>query len=168
MKPFLDVWNTLVMVALVSGCASATISNGDHNATGGQPATGQSATGGENSTGGQSTSSDAGDSDQSQCTWPKEFNFANPLGGGCSASRAMLQCEGSNGTSVSCTGNDLTQCPDLGLEPTVTYSNCVSSCTSEEYVLACGSTSPGNPPSNCRFIDFIPAGVIYYCCPCGT
>jgi hypothetical protein len=168
--PFLRVCNAYVMTILAVGCVScsAEISNGDYNATGGQPATAQSTNGGKNSTGGQSPSSDAGNGVQSQCAWPKEFNITNPLGGGCMAERPIVLCENSNDSSVSCASDDPTQCPDSGLEPAATHSNCVNQCTSDEYVLACGSVSPGYPPSTCRFFELVPAGVIYFCCPCGT
>src|SRR5664280_2284915 len=166
--PLFDVCDVLVMAALVGGCAgcSAQVSNNDHSTTGGQTSTiGQSATGGGNSTSGQNTLSDAGNSEQSQCTWPAKFDIPNPPEGGCTAARALLNCEGSNGGGMSCTTNDPTQCPGPNLTPGVIYSNCVDQCNPDEYALACGGIGPGpiaDPPSTCRFAMVIPAGVMYH------
>jgi len=49
-------------------------------------------------------------------------------------------------------------------------SSCKDQCGQTEYAASCGGVGPGpvpNPPSGCRSAGAIPAGIAFYCCPCG-
>jgi hypothetical protein len=93
------------------------------------------------------------------------------------ASRAYVQCSGSDGTTEGCPSDYLTQCgAGADMNGPVTYSNCQDQCATDEYALSCGGigastgdASPATaPPATCRLLDANPGGGELYCCPCGS
>jgi len=114
---------------------------------------------------GNGGASGAGDG-LSACKWPSSLDAAGgaPAGGQCQAKRALVQCS-FQGLSVECLSDDPTKCPN------VTSGTCVDQCASDEYAVSCGQVGPGpigTPPAGCRNLLATPAGIVFYCCPCGS
>ncbi|HVU03694.1 MAG TPA: BPTI/Kunitz domain-containing protein [Polyangiaceae bacterium] len=83
----------------------------------------------------------------------------------CTAARTWLSCDARGGATELCMSDDPSHCP--GDDP---GSNCRNACKPSEYVAACGGVGPGNipaPPAGCRSAGAVPAGIAFYCCPCG-
>jgi hypothetical protein len=112
-------------------------------------------------------SSSAGAGGVAACTWPASLDDADAAPGACHARRAMVQCQLPDGVTEGCLSDDPTQCPgapDAG-------GTCTDQCAQDEYAVACGQVGPGpigTPPAGCRSLGAIPAGIVYYCCPCGA
>jgi hypothetical protein len=109
------------------------------------------------SSGGRAT-----DIDAVQCTWPSTLNDAGP--GGCQAARAYITCSGPSG-GVLCLSDGALTCPN------VTDESCHDACAANQFAVACGSIDPSvpsaDPPAGCTSAGFTPAGIGFYCCPCG-
>jgi len=114
------------------------------------------------SAGGSSTTSTS-----TACTWPASLDEADAAAGACHAKRALMSCSLPGNLTEGCLSDDPTQCPgaaDAG-------GTCTDQCAAEEYGVACGQVGPGpigTPPAACRDMGAIPAGIVYYCCPCGS
>ena len=86
--------------------------------------------------------------------------------------RMLLECKFTGGTTESCLSNDVTGCPG----PVMTSGDlvgCSDLCAADEYGLSYGGVGPlAAPPSialptGCGSGRYTPAGVAFYCCPCG-
>jgi hypothetical protein len=84
---------------------------------------------------------------------------------GCSAARAYVRCP-----NEVCLSNDPQGCPGTGTVYVngmpVPQTQCSDQCMPDEYAVACGANSSGNPPSSCRFV-VASTGPTFFCCPCG-
>jgi len=110
------------------------------------------------------------------CSWPAIYD-APGVSGQCQASRAYVQCTGSDGTFEGCPSDYLTQCGSgPNMNGPVTYSDCKDQCAADEYALSCGGIGPAeadaaapasNPPAACHMVSANPGGSVLYCCPCG-
>ncbi len=111
----------------------------------------------------------------SACTWPASLD--PPDAGGWTVGRTFLSCK--DGTDFAgCLSDDLTTCPGSNPIPGGTYTDCVDQCEPDEYAVATGGPPILEPdggvgfrpqpvlPAACRSVGFIPAGVLYSCCPC--
>jgi hypothetical protein len=100
------------------------------------------------------------------CTWPTSLDGVDAAGA-CHAKRALVQCSLPGGLTEGCLSDDPAECPgsaDAG-------GTCTDRCAAGEYGVACGQVGPGTiakPPTACRDMGAIPAGIVYYCCPCGS
>jgi hypothetical protein len=95
------------------------------------------------------------------CTWPTSLNPQDASDGQCIAARTFLTC-----TNANCISDDLTRCSN----PLVTSAGtCQNRCSSTEYGAQCGKVGPStvDVPDGCRLITALPAGIGFYCCPCG-
>jgi hypothetical protein len=90
----------------------------------------------------------------------------------CSVDQALLSCTSPDGSSTEvCLSDNINGCPD-----DTAVGNCTSECPNGEYAAACGGpptdggAAPSNAPpaSSCHDPQPTPAGVIFYCCPCGS
>lgn len=113
------------------------------------------------------TETTAGSSTNAACTWPASLDDADAAAGACHAKRALVQCSLPGGVTEACLSDDPAECPgsaDAG-------GTCTDQCAAGEYGVACGQVGPGSigtPPAACRDMGAIPAGIVYYCCPCGS
>jgi hypothetical protein len=116
-------------------------------------------------TGGSTSNTVTSKSSLSACSWPAELDGDPTSREHCHAVRRSLECTNTNGIGESCTPDSgVTNCGD----PAAT---CRDHCALDEYVASCGSVGPGpvpDPPSGCKFAGAIPAGIAFYCCPCGS
>jgi len=98
------------------------------------------------------------------CTWSPALDGDASSRATCHAGRARVSCSLPNGVSESCVTDGTPSCPDATNTP------CHYECKPTEYTVWCGGVGPGpvpDPPNGCRFLDAAPAGIAYYCCPCG-
>ena len=82
----------------------------------------------------------------------------------CQMSRAYVTCMNPDGSGSSCTTDGAITCEGA-------TGTCQGECAATEYVAACGGVGPGpvpDPPAGCHFVAAFPAGVAFYCCPCGS
>ncbi len=92
---------------------------------------------------------------------------------GYSARRKLLQCSYAGGTTEDCISSDATGCPGPFLVQGDLI-GCSNLCTVSEYGLSYGGVGPSaaapsvDLPVGCRLGLQTPAGVAFYCCPCGT
>lgn len=96
------------------------------------------------------------------CTWSALLDADPGSRDHCHASRRSLECTLTNGNGEECTTDGEPKCPDA------TDATCKDYCAPDEYVVACGGVGPRpipDPPSPCRFVFGVPAGVGFYCCP---
>jgi hypothetical protein len=104
------------------------------------------------------------------CTWPANLGRVDASARDvCDAARALLNCGPPTGTQEICMSDNATRCPlpDPAGGP---YLPCESQCGANEYVAECGGVGPGSipdPPAGCRPALGVPAGIAFYCCPCG-
>jgi hypothetical protein len=111
------------------------------------------------------------------CRWNAAWTPADAGDGRCQARRHRVSCVGVGGPGasnsmvyVSCL-SDTDTCE--GLErttPGVTYT-CHDECAPNEFGMVCGRIGPGGgeaPPGACTKEGPTPAGISFYCCPCGT
>ncbi len=100
------------------------------------------------------------------CTWPSSLDATDAASdGACHAERALVKCSLPGGVTAECLSDDPTSCPDS------TGGSCADQCNKDEYAVSCGQVGPGpigSPPAACRSMGAIPAGIVYYCCPCGS
>ena len=112
----------------------------------------------------------AGSSSWPSCSWPTALD-PDPSGSArdhCVAARTRLSCALPDGVTESCTTNDPMRCessdaPDPAL--------CHAECAQNEYSATCGGVGPGPipaPPAGCHSGGLVPAGIVYYCCPCAS
>lgn len=100
------------------------------------------------------------------CTWPSSLDGDASSRTACHAARALVSCGLPNGAGEMCLSGNPTTCPggnQVG-------GPCEDKCRPDEYAAACGGVGPGpvpDPPPGCRTIGAVPAGIVYYCCPCG-
>jgi hypothetical protein len=103
------------------------------------------------------------------CSWPAALD-PDPSGSArdhCVAARTRLSCSLPDGSGLSCWTDDPTQC-DGGNPP---GAECHADCAENEFSARCGGVGPGpvpDPPAGCRADGFVPAGIAFYCCPCGA
>ena len=102
------------------------------------------------------------------CSHPASLDDAGP--GACTIGRAALTCTLPSGGGCGCVSNG-TSCDDA-CGP-ASGATCQNHCNDNEYAVACGgpprtdaSTSYASPPPGCRGVEFTPAGLVFYCCPC--
>jgi hypothetical protein len=96
------------------------------------------------------------------CTWPTSLDGVDATAGACHAKRALVQCSLPGGVTEGCLSDDPAECPGAA--------DAGGTCT-DQYGVACGQVGPGpigTPPAACRDMGAIPAGIVYYCCPCGA
>jgi hypothetical protein len=106
------------------------------------------------------------------CSWPASLDPdpADPSGPArdhCVAGRTRLSCALPDGSTQTCWTHDPTQC-EGGNPP---GAECHADCAENEFSARCGGVGPGpvpDPPASCRGDGFVPAGVAFYCCPCGA
>jgi hypothetical protein len=101
----------------------------------------------------------------SACTWPSTLDGDPSSRTTCHAARRFLDCNVSSDLVESCTTDGAPACPESGSTP------CKDRCSADEYVVSCGGVGPGpvpDPPASCRAAGAVPAGIAYYCCPCGS
>jgi hypothetical protein len=112
---------------------------------------------------------DAGDGVLPVCVWPDSLATMDASAGACrNASRFFLSCQASGGGTESCLSNDPTRCPG----DTLDASGCRDQCQEDEYAIVCGSIGPSSngaspTPAGCGPPFITPAGIAFYCCPCG-
>jgi len=103
------------------------------------------------------------------CSWPASLD---PDSSGssrehCVAKRTQLSCELARGVTQLCTTNDPLRCEGADAPPPEA---CEALCGPGEFSATCGGVGPGaipDPPAGCRYGSVVPAGFVYYCCPCG-
>jgi hypothetical protein len=104
------------------------------------------------------------------CSWPAELGQTDDSSGQCrNAARAVLSCTDAAGAGAVCVTNDAS-CIASGTDMSNPFT-CVNRCNPTEFGLICGTIGPGpevTPPPSCRSVLITPAGIAYYCCPCGT
>jgi hypothetical protein len=104
------------------------------------------------------------------CPMLTKLNSTDAAQVGYSAARGLLKCDGTAGDSDVCVGND----PGSGCGSALGDSvGCSNLCAANQYGLAYGVVGPYAPPSidlpaGCGSGMYTPAGVEFYCCPCGT
>jgi len=93
----------------------------------------------------------------------------------CSVNLALLSCtepeDAGNQVTEICLSDNINACPD-----STTIGGCSDLCEPGEYAAGCGgppssdaSAPSAAPPSpSCRIAATTPAGVVFYCCPCGS
>lgn len=100
------------------------------------------------------------------CTWPSELDGDASSRATCHAARALVTCTiPGGGTGTMCTTDGTLACEGTNLGP------CSDKCNADEYVASCGGPGPGavpDAPAGCRFSGAVPAGIAFYCCPCGA
>jgi len=99
------------------------------------------------------------------CSWPTVAGWG--------ADRGYLTCTDHAGGGLLCPTDDLKNCKTAGSMVSGGPWTCHDQCEPTEYSLSCGGIGPsaapsGNPPSACRFAGAVPAGIAFYCCPCGS
>ncbi len=102
------------------------------------------------------------------CNWPAALDpdESGSARAHCVAARTRLSCALPGGETASCTTNDPTGC-EGGTPP---GAECHAECAQNEFSAQCGGVGPGPvpaPPAGCRSAGIIPAGIAFYCCPCG-
>jgi hypothetical protein len=105
------------------------------------------------------------------CPMLANLNSTDAAQVGYSAARGLVKCGGTAGTSGVCVGND----PGSGCGSALGDSvGCSNLCAANQYGLAYGGVGPLAPPpsidlpAGCGSGMYTPAGVEFYCCPCGT
>ncbi len=168
-RSFFSRVHPVVLVAVagigISACGSSRAIDAASGGAGGAGGV-SSADGGQAGTGGSGGWSGSG-----MCRWPAELDGNTP--GQCVAARADVECTFPSGASCRCISNDpaiCTACVDGGV--TIVEDGgmtCQNRCGPGEYAVACGQVGPGpipDRPAGCGRPEAIPAGIIYYCCPC--
>ena len=90
-----------------------------------------------------------------------------------STGRMLLNCTYTGGSTEGCLSNDATGCPGPPLTTDGDLVGCSDLCAADEYGLSYGGVGPlAAPPSidlpaGCGSGRYTPAGVAFYCCPCG-
>jgi hypothetical protein len=123
--------------------------------------------GGANGTAGARV--DGGADALAACTWPASLDSQDAGAGACQPAHALLSCTDGNVTEL-CLSDDPTRCPGVSALPGVTVDNCHDLCDPQEFAVVCGSVGPGptnDPPAGCHGAEATPAGIVFYCCPCG-
>jgi membrane protease subunit (stomatin/prohibitin family) len=80
----------------------------------------------------------------------------------------MLSCTLPGGVTASCWTDDPMQCQ--GGNPAGAVA-CHAECAKNEFLARCGGVGPGpipDPPAGCRAQGAAPAGIEFFCCPCGA
>ncbi|HXU80007.1 MAG TPA: hypothetical protein VN914_01330 [Polyangia bacterium] len=108
----------------------------------------------------------------SACSWPADLDPSDASAGRCTAKRHRFDCEGTGGVHELCLSNLPDRCEGSNPIPDTTFT-CHDQCGPQEYGVVCGRVGPSNvssePPSpSCRAPGSTPAGVAFYCCPCGS
>jgi len=105
------------------------------------------------------------------CPMLANLNSTDAAQVGYSAARGLVKCGGTAGASGVCVGND----PGSGCGSALGDSvGCSNLCAANQYGLAYGGVGPLAPPpsidlpAGCGSALYTPAGVAFYCCPCGT
>jgi hypothetical protein len=103
------------------------------------------------------------------CSWPAALAQNDSPSGQCrGAARAVLSCTSAAGRA-DCVTND-GQCDTSNTNFTGPFT-CQNHCGATEFGILCGYVGPGpevTPPPTCRAVIQTPAGVTFYCCPCGS
>ena len=109
-----------------------------------------------------------------ECPWPTSLTADESAAPACrSASRTVLTCTDPTDVTETCLTNDPAACPDTG--PSASHGPwlCQRLCSPQEFGIICGSVGPTSlpdpqPPAGCHDVLPTPAGVVFYCCPCGS
>jgi hypothetical protein len=105
------------------------------------------------------------------CSWPAQFNDAAPRA--CHAGRVLVVCA-TPGAGAGCLSFCVSEGP-VQCSKSNCPAPCQSQCADNEYGLICGGIGPPppdasaadeQPPSQCRFVSAVPAGIGWWCCPC--
>lgn len=104
------------------------------------------------------------------CSWPAALDpdESGSSRDHCIASRTRLDCALPGGGGLSCPTNVPDRC-ETADAPAAEM--CVAECARNEFAATCGGVGPGPiplPPASCRFHGLVPAGLTFYCCPCGA
>ena len=132
---------------------------------------------------GCSTAPDAGvakdaglaDTQLPACPMLANLNSTNAAAVSWGSGRMLLNCTYTGGSTEGCLSNDVTGCPGPPLMTTTDGDlvGCSDLCAADEYGLSYGGVGPlAAPPSidlptGCGSGRYTPAGVAFYCCPCG-
>jgi hypothetical protein len=110
--------------------------------------------------------------DASGCKMPAQ---APPDAGvrACGMGVTLLDCTDARGYGCECVASDPAGgCTGCG--PAEGYT-CQNKCAPNEYATACGGPPSFDggfayegPPDGCRVASVTPAGLLFYCCPCGS
>jgi hypothetical protein len=106
------------------------------------------------------------------CSWPAALAANDATSGQCrGAARAVLSCTNADGGEGTCVTSDAA-CDTSGTNVAGPFT-CQNHCSPSEFGIACGhvgvSSDPEvTPPPTCRAVIPTPAGVVFYCCPCGA
>jgi hypothetical protein len=106
------------------------------------------------------------------CSWPAGLDPTDSGAGRCTAKRHRLECEGSDGVTATCLSDLPDRCEGMSSNPNTSVT-CHDQCGPQEYGVVCGRVGPSDvssapPAPNCRESLITPAGVAFYCCPCGS
>lgn len=103
------------------------------------------------------------------CTWPAALAQNDSSSGQCrGAARAVLSCTSTTGGADCLTNGG--ECDTSNTNITGPFT-CQNRCSATEFGIVCGYVGPGpevTPPPTCRAVLPTPAGVTFYCCPCGS
>jgi hypothetical protein len=111
---------------------------------------------------------DAGraDTPPTACPMLASLNSTDAAQVGYSAKRMLVECTGAGVTNI-CVSTDVTGCTGSSV-------GCSNLCAANQYGLSYGGVGPLAPPpsiglpAGCGPGMYTPAGVAFYCCPCGT
>jgi len=103
-----------------------------------------------------------------QCRWPASLDDAGA--GACHASRTQVWCTDPAGEGCGCASDGAMSCDCSAVVGGGPWT-CAFKCAANQYSVACGSVggagAAASPPDGCTAAGATPAGIAYYCCPCG-
>jgi len=105
------------------------------------------------------------------CPMLAKLNSTDAAAVSWGSGRKLLECKFTDGTTEDCLSNDVTGCPGAVMSGDLV--GCSDLCAADEYGLSYGGVGPlAAPPSidlpiGCGSGRYTPAGVAFYCCPCG-
>jgi hypothetical protein len=118
---------------------------------------------------GASAPEDINRSSWPSCSWPSALD-PDETGSArdhCVATRTRLAGALPDGVTEICPTNNPLQCE--GANPPAADA-CDAECAPNEFSVRCGGVGPGSvpePPAGCHSGVPTPAGIVFYCCPCG-
>src|SRR5205814_8967590 len=104
-----------------------------------------------------------------ECRWPESLSGGGPAG--CHPSGARVSCHDPAGTTCGCSSDGAETC-DCSAVVNGGPWTCDYACAPNQYSVSCGAVGPSpepaaDPPAGCTSMVATPAGVAFYCCPCG-
>jgi len=104
------------------------------------------------------------------CAWPSYLTPADFTASHCSqVAHTVLTCNSATGYAACVTS--ASECDTSNTNITGPFT-CENHCSAGEFAIACGDVgpvpAPPPEPPGCRGAFFTPAGVTFYCCPCGS